>query len=346
MNNYPDCAVGIKYRVRGNAGTLIYTLVLPRNCKYPDLGINLLFRPSIEIKGGTQVNFLSPADAEAFMKKYMPDARYEVYKAQDTSTPIIRVGSSVAYLDRPNVAWSGIDQRKLPDSIKKRLNATPVNNTFALEKDVQKNNTKVTVADTIITSIRENILGNFKNDFVEEAATPQTEHQIKFKSNKLPITVIVDIRYLKMAIPEIYNIRVIFNKQFLLSDLFSDLNVSKTAQVKLCTNMSTIGYSSNSSDHIPASKEADDMLTQISKLVDCTLYTEYKVKDNKYLEFKADCQQYRVYKSSITDKNKIDKKIKELSDTRIIPIIQAFEKLIPVMDESIKESTSFVTPFM
>ena len=343
MNKYPDCAVGVKYRVSANSGTLIYTLVLPRNCRFPEVGVNLTFRDAGSIVGGTQVNFLSPADAEAFMDKYFPGTSFRVFKSQDTTTPIIRAGSSVAYLDKPNLTWSGIDQRKLPADIKKRLDANPVTNTLADTKDVQKAAAKETTAETIITSVKENLLGNFTDEFTQ---TENNNNELLFKGKNIPLTIIVDKANLKNVPPQIYDIKFEFQKAFLLDDLFKGSNINLTTQQQLCKNLcENYAYISRVKDFV-ASKEVLAILDKMFNLNTDQSLCFYYVVDNNYLKFYASYTIYQPYKSSTSDKNKIDKKIKALADSYVVLMIQGFKDLIKELPASMQELTSFVTPFM
>lgn len=158
---YPVKAIGKHFRLKDKNGWseqyICASFVLPKNCYYPEYGVNFRYVRSGYVEGASYVCFLTAQDAENFAENVLHDSTLTPYLSQITNAELIQIdstGKNPAYLIKSYceeyLAKRGKD--KFPENIYNNMmsNSQVVVNPFYKNTSVAISNNEKLVLDNFI----------------------------------------------------------------------------------------------------------------------------------------------------------------------------------------------------
>lgn len=129
---YPNVVKGLAYRISSGSYFITVSFVLERNLRYPELGFNFNSTAGQGVTHSSQLTFLTKADAQNFIDKYIRGTFYHPYITQISDIKYIRIdqgGDIPCYVSDACCDYYSHENR-LPKVVSDRMNDTPVSNPF------------------------------------------------------------------------------------------------------------------------------------------------------------------------------------------------------------------------
>lgn len=158
---YPVKAIGKHFRLKDKRGWseqyICASFVLPKNCYYPEYGVNFRYVRSGYVEGASYVCFLTAQDAENFATNVLYDSTLTPYLSQITNAELIQIdstGKNPAYLIKSYceeyLAKRGKD--KFPENVYNSMmsNSQAVVNPFYKDTSVEVSDNEKLVLDNFI----------------------------------------------------------------------------------------------------------------------------------------------------------------------------------------------------
>lgn len=273
---YPDYVSGPAFKIRSGSPTsllgdlysyLTARFVLPRNVEHDELGFNIGLTGGQGVIGGSNITFLSEADANKFISKYLPDD-YVITYASRSESKLIRVdnyGEIPCYLDvNGQLLSEKVDSKRISKNLLDRLENT--NSNFVYNPFAPKAATSEKAFDKAILNIDEKIelmkqycskvdtLFDYKNikdlytdriiakGVIDKGLNKDFYKRWNIKKS-IPLTVIIKIRKSKITFqmePDMsYNLPLDFNLNFNLNllDEEEQLNIKSKSLSRIFVSL-------------------------------------------------------------------------------------------------------------